>query len=193
MTPSHLRKETIMSRPEVREDIVVTVDDRPTINHSPTYDEAAPEVIDGADTAEADHDQPTARSGDPRVLLAARFLAAGAMLVSAVIHGRLAFVQDTGGGGLLSQSHLFAAQAALSVVLAIALLTKDNRAWLVAVVLSVAGLGAILSSVYFPVPSLGPLPAINEPTWLLSKAICALTELTVISLWMIRQIAPPER
>jgi hypothetical protein len=192
VTPSHLSKETIMSRPEVREDIVLTVDDRPTVQHSPTYDEAAPEVIDGDDAVETEDAHRSARSGDPRVLMAARFFAAGAMLVSAVIHGRLAFVQDTAGGGLLSQSHLFAAQAALSVVLAIALVTKDNRAWLVAVVLSVAGLGAILSSVYFPVPSLGPLPAINEPTWLLSKAICALTELTVIALWLIRQIAPPQ-
>jgi hypothetical protein len=188
VTPSHLRKETTMS-PKLREDTVLTVDDRPTIGDRPTIDDAAtsddaaPEVVEGGGSP--------ARSGDPRALLAARLLAAGAMLVSAAIHGRLAFVQDTSGGGLLSQSHLFAAQAALSIVLAGALLTKDNRAWLIAVVLSVAGLAAILSSVYFPLPSVGPLPAINEPTWLLSKAICALTELSVVALWLIRQIAPP--
>ena len=64
--------------------------------------------------------------------------------------------------------------------------------WLVAVVLSVGGLVAILASVYFPVPSVGPLPALNEPVWLVNKAICALAELTVISLWLIRQIAPPK-
>jgi hypothetical protein len=32
--------------------------------------------------------------------------------------------------------------------------------------------------------------AIDEPTWLLTKAVCALAELTVIALWAIRRIAP---
>jgi hypothetical protein len=174
-----------MSRPELREDTVLTVDDRPVVDHTTTSsDDSAPELVEDAGTP--------VRGGDRRALLAARLLASAAMLVSAFIHGRLAFTQDSSGGALLSQSHLFAAQAALSVVVAGALLTKDNRAWLVAVVLSVAGLGAILASVYFPLPSVGPLPAINEPTWLLSKAICATTELSVIVLWLIRQIAPPQ-
>jgi hypothetical protein len=191
VTPSHLRKETTMSRPEVREDTVLTVDDRPIVDDTTTsYDDSAPQIVEGTELGE-DADIPV-RGGDRRALLAARLLASAAMLVSALIHGRLAFTQDSSGGALFSQSHLFAAQAALSVVLAGALLTKDSRAWLVAVVLSVAGLGAILSSVYFPLPSVGPLPAINEPTWLLSKAICATTELSVIVLWLIRQIAPPQ-
>lgn len=178
-----------MSLSEAHQD-TVTVDGRPTISGGPTIhdsatrDDTAPEVVEG--------DHRPVRGGDPRALLASRLLASAAMLVSAVIHGRLAFTQDSVSGGLLSQSHLFAAQAALSVVLAGALLTKNNRAWLVAVVLSVAGLGAILSSVYFPLPAVGPLPAIDEPTWLLSKAICALTELSVVALFFIRAIAPPQ-
>jgi len=57
-------------------------------------------------------------------------------------------------------------------------------------VFSAAGLIAILASVYFPITAVGPFPAINEPTWLLTKAISALAELTVITLWAIRQIAP---
>jgi hypothetical protein len=131
------------------------------------------------------------RGGDPRALLVARLLAAAALLVTAVIHGKLA--ADLGlSGPLFGRGHLFAAQAALSAVLAVAMLTRDNRVWLVALVLSVAGLGAILASVYFPVPAIGPFPAINEPVWLLNKAVCAFAELAVISLWLVRQIAPPK-
>jgi hypothetical protein len=71
------------------------------------------------------------------------------------------------------------------------LFSRNSRVWLFAVVLSGAGLLGILASVYFPVASVGPFPAIDEPTWLLTKAVCALAELTVIVLWAIRQIAPP--
>ena len=39
-------------------------------------------------------------------------------------------------------------------------------------------------------PAVGPLPTIDEPVWLLSKGICALAEVTVISLWLVRAIAP---
>jgi hypothetical protein len=178
VTHKDLHKESTMSLNQVREDRPIVIPDEP-----------AADLVD--ENTAADNEQPEP-IGDPRALLVARLLAAGALLVSAVIHGRLAIVTDSAGGALLSQSHLFAAQAALSVVIAGALLTKDSRAWLVAVVLSVAGLGAILSSVYFPLPSVGPLPAIDEPSWLLTKATVAFAELSVIVLWVIRSIAPPK-
>ena len=93
---------------------------------------------------------------------------------------------------MFGRGHLFAAQAVLSAALAVGMLTRNNRVWLVALVLSVAGLTAILASVYLPIPAIGPFPAINEPVWLLNKAICALAEASVITLWIIRQIAPPK-
>lgn len=136
---------------------------------------------------------PRARGGDPLALLAARVLAAAALAVSAYIHGKLAIEFGTG-GPLLAQEHLFAVQAVLSVVVAVAMLTRDNRrVWHLAVVLSVGGLGAILASVYFPIPAFGPLPAIDEPVWFLSKVVCAFSEAAVIMLWLVRQIAPPQR
>jgi len=179
MTYKDLRKESTMSRNPVREDRPIVIQDGPAAD---LLDENTAADIEQVETI-----------GDPRALLVARLLAASALLVSAVIHARLAIVHDGPGGALLSQSHLFAAQAALSVVIAGALLTRDSRAWLVAVVLSVAGLGAILSSVYFPLPSVGPLPAIDEPSWLLTKATVAFAELSVIVLWVIRSIAPPKQ
>ena len=131
--------------------------------------------------------------GDPRALLATRVLAAIALLVAAGVHARLAGQAGQAGlaGPLLGRSHLFLLYAVLSAVLAAALLVwGGDRSWLVAVVLSTAGLVAILSSVYAPLPAVGPLPTIDEPVWLLSKGICALAEVTVISLWLVRAIAP---
>ena len=134
--------------------------------------------------AEFDH-----LSGDPRSLLAVRLLAAAALLVTALIHARLAFQLGLGGAPL-GRGQLFFIQAVFSAAIATAIFTNNNRAWLLAVVFSAAGLIAILASVYFPITAVGPFPAIDEPTWLLTKAICALAELTVIALWAIRRIAP---
>jgi hypothetical protein len=112
-------------------------------------------------------------AGDPRALLASRLLAAAAL-----------------GGMPLGTGQLFLLNAIASAVLAVGMFTRSTRVWLFAVVLSGAGLLGILASVYFPVASLGPFPAIDEPTWLLTKAACALAELTVIALWLVRRIAP---
>jgi hypothetical protein len=127
---------------------------------------------------------------ESRSLLAIRLLAAAALLVTGLIHARLAFQLGTD-GTVLGPGRLFFAQAVLSVILAFALLTRDSRVWLFAVVLSGAGLAGILVSIYFPLPSMGPFPAINDPTWLQTKAVSALADVTVIALWLIRQIAPP--
>lgn len=135
--------------------------------------------------AESEH-----RAGESRSLLAIRLLAAAALLVTGLIHAGLAFQLGTD-GSVLGPGRLFFAQAVVSANLAIAMLTRDSRVWLFAVVLAGAGLLGILASVYFPLPSLGPFPAINEPTWLLTKAVSALADVTVIALWLIRQIAPP--
>ena len=131
------------------------------------------------------------RAGDPRALLIARLLAAAALMLSAFIHGKLAL--DLGiGGPLVGQGQLFAAQAALSSGLAVTMLSHDNRVWLAAVVLSVVGLGLLLASVYFPIPAVGPFPEINEPVWLMTMTVAAFAQAAVPTLWLIRQIAPPD-
>ena len=108
-------------------------------------------------------------TGDPRALLALRLLAAAALLVTALIHARLAFQLGLGGAPL-GRGQLFFIQAVFSAVIATAMFTRNNRVWLLAVVFSAAGLIAILASVYFPIAAVGPFPAIDEPTWLLTKA-----------------------
>lgn len=127
--------------------------------------------------------------GDPRVLFAARVLAASALLVTAIIHARLAFQLGVGGSPI-ELGQLFFVNAVASLIVAMAMFSRSSRVWLFAVVLSGAGLLGILASIYFPIASVGPLPAIDEPSWLLTKAICAMAEVTVIALWAIRRIAP---
>lgn len=178
--------------------------EHPTVTVSPDRTQAAPTVhhdteqqtvvatpVGRPELSSPQATLPRERTGNETALLVVRLLAAAALLVSAIIHAKVAL--DAGlGGSLFGEGQLFAAQALLSAVLAVALLTRDSRVWLAAVVLSVAGLAAILSSVYFPVPAVGPFPAIDEPVWLLNKAVCAVAEASVITLWLIRQIAPPK-
>lgn len=130
-------------------------------------------------------------AGSRRALLALRLLAAVALMVSALIHARLSL--DVGmDGPMLTLGHLFAINAVLNALVAVALLLRSNRAWLMAVVLSVSGMVAIVASVYFPLPAVGPFPGVDEPAWLLSKALAAFVEMSVITLWLVRRIAPEE-
>jgi hypothetical protein len=169
-----------MTAPELRKEPAVTI----AVAHVPTL------VTEATETTHATEAAAPAREGETRALLAVRLLASLALFVAAVVHARLALHAGFG-GPLFARGHLFALHAVLSAVLAFALLARGDRVWLVAVVLSLAGLGAILASVYAPVPAVGPLPSIDEPAWLVSKAVVAFSEITVIALWLIRQIAPP--
>jgi hypothetical protein len=195
MTAQLVAKETAMTAHDLHEETAVTVSpDRieaaPTVHHD-LEETAASTSAQEREPSTNEAALPGRDGGDPRALLVARLLAAAALMVTAVIHAKLA--ADLGlGGPLFGRGHLFGAQAVLTAVLAVAMLTRDNRIWLVALVLSVAGLGAILASVYFPVPAIGPFPAINEPVWLLNKAVCAFAEASVIILWLVRQISPPK-
>ena len=161
-----------------------------TVHHDP-LESAATASAQVAAPSSAQVAAAPRRAGDPRALLIARLLAAAALMLSAFIHGKLAL--DLGiGGPLVGQGQLFAAQAALSSGLAVTMLSHDNRVWLAAVVLSGAGLLGIIASVYFPIPALGPFPEINEPQWLMTMTVAAFTQAAVPTLWLIRQIAPPD-
>jgi hypothetical protein len=151
-----------------------------------------PEGVPAAamDPAEEFAGPDTPDGGDPRALVAARLLAAVALLATAGIQLWTAVGLGLG-GPLLAQSHLLVLAAVPSAAVGLLLLGRDGRLWLVAVALSLLSLVAILLSVYLPVPGAGPFPGLDEPEWLLSKAICALADLTVVLLWLIRQIAPP--
>jgi hypothetical protein len=193
MTTQPIGREKPMAVYDVRREPGVTVtSDRteaPLTVHHDTKGPAATTAVADREPSTTQDTEPVRLAGDPRALLAARLLASAALLVTAFIHARLAF--QLGVGGMpIGQGQLFFLQAVVSLILALAMFSRDSRVWLFALVLSVAGLVGILSSVYFPVPSLGPLPAIDEPVWLMTKAVSAFAEVTVIALWGIRQIAP---
>ena len=193
MITQRIGREKAMIASDVDKEPGVTVSpDREEPALSVHHDDKEPAASTSVQEGVPSTSQPTGSehlAGDPRALLAARLLAAAALLVTALIHARMAF--QLGVGESLGRGQLFLVQAVVSAIIAMAMFTRDSRVWLFAVVLSGSGLLGILASVYFPIPSVGPFPAIDEPTWLLTKGIVALAELTVIALWVIRQIAPP--
>jgi ABC-type Fe3+-siderophore transport system permease subunit len=130
-------------------------------------------------------------AGDPTTLFAIRLLAAGALVVAAYLHVSLALQQ-----GLMdkpiSLAQLFMVQAAMmTAVAALLLFRPGNRIWQVAVLLALGSAAALLASVYFPLPAVGPFPAIDEPVWYSEKVLSLVAELAVPVLWLIRRIAPP--
>lgn len=130
-------------------------------------------------------------AGDPRALLAARVLASVALLAAAGLHVRGALTLGLGGPPL-AQSHLLLLAAVPAALVGLLLLARDSRWWPVAVLLAGLDLAAILASVYLPLPAVGPFPGLEEPVWLLTKAVSAMADLTVVVLWGIRRVAPPE-
>lgn len=143
------------------------------------------------DDVEPDDLTPPPAAGDPRALLAARVLAAVALLAAAGLHVRGALTLGLG-GPLLAQSHLLLLAAVPAALVGLLLLARDSRWWPVAVLLAALDLAAILASVYLPLPAVGPFPGLEEPVWLLTKAVSAMADLTVVVLWGIRRVAPPE-
>ncbi len=148
---------------------------------------ASADTVDVTDLA----DPEDVAGGDPRALTAARLVAAAALLLAAGLHLRGALTQGLA-GGLLAQSHLVLMVALPAAVIGLLLLGRDSRVWLVAVTVAGLDLAAILASVYLPLPAVGPFPGLDEPVWLLTKAASALADLTVVVLWLIRQVAPPQ-
>jgi len=193
MTTQRTGKDETMIVSDVRKEPRVNVSpegEQPTLSvHDDAKGPAAGTSVQEGEPSTSPATESEHYAGDPRALLAVRLLAAAALLVTALIHARLAFQLGLGGAPL-GRGQLFFIQAVFSAVIAMAMFTRDSRVWLFAVTLSGAGLLGILASVYFPITAVGPFPAIDEPTWLLTKAISALAELTVIALWAIRQIAP---
>lgn len=142
--------------------------------------------IDTLPTEPAEH----TTAGDPRAVTATRVVAALALLTSAALHVRGALT--LGLGSPTAHGTLVLMVAVPAALVGLLLLGRDGRLWRAAVTLAAVDLAAILASVYLPLSAVGPLPALAEPVWLLTKAASALADLTVILAWLIRQVAPPQ-
>ncbi|MGZ4639809.1 MAG: hypothetical protein ACXV2J_12220, partial [Actinomycetes bacterium] len=79
---------------------------------------------------------------------------------------------------VLSQATLFRIQAALAVVVAIAVLVRPRRAiWAAAAALLASAFAAVVLYTYVDLGRLGPVPDMYEPTWALpGKLVSAWAE-----------------
>jgi hypothetical protein len=105
-------------------------------------------------------------------------LTAAALAVDAYVHFSDAGSYEAVTSSVVSEATLFRAQAAAAVVIAAVLLVRPRPvAWVLAVLVAGAALGAVLLYTYVDVGALGPLPNLYEPTWQLpGKAASAVAE-----------------
>lgn len=104
-----------------------------------------------------------------------RMSVAAALLVSAVVHLRLADDYALAfpgglGGGTMFRLEAVAALAALAVVL----WWGEVRGYLPALVVLVAAFAAVVLYRYLPIPALGPVPSMYEPVWYAEKTVSAV-------------------
>jgi hypothetical protein len=105
-------------------------------------------------------------------------LTAAALGVDAYVHFSDASSYQAVMSSVVSEATLFRAQAAAAVVVAVVLLVRPRlAAWVLAVLVAGAALGAVLLYTYVDVGPLGPIPNLYEPTWQLpGKAASAVAE-----------------
>ena len=109
--------------------------------------------------------------------LALRVLVASMLAVDAVVHIRLAPGYQLAAPGGIGQGNLFYLESAAAIGVALYVLARgSSRAYLAALVVSVAGLAAVVLYRYVDIPAFGPIPAMYEPVWFPQKALSALAQ-----------------
>jgi MFS superfamily sulfate permease-like transporter len=100
-----------------------------------------------------------------------------ALAIDAYVHLHLASSYASVRSGVVSEGDLFRIEAALAIVVGAALLVRPR--WytaLLALVVSVGGVGAVLLYTYVDVRAVGPLPNMYEPVWFPEKTWSAWGE-----------------
>lgn len=125
-----------------------------------------------SDSGESSTGRSSSNGNDARSL-ASRGVAALALLVSAYIHIDLASGPPVA-DGQVTLAGLFIAQAIAATLAALWVGARGSiLAWLLTGGIGLASLTALVVSVYVLVPSIGPLPAMYEPSWYAEKLIAA--------------------
>ena len=128
----------------------------------------------------APRERPARRGAGNAWRLALRLLAAAGLAVDAVVHWHLAAQFDpvVGSGSLhVSEGQLFRLEAATALAAAIVvLLVRHWAAALLALLVAVAGVGAVLLYNYVDVGAFGPVPDMYDPTWYLEKTLSLVGE-----------------
>ena len=103
---------------------------------------------------------------------------AALLAIDAYVHFDDAHLYDGGTGAAITEGSLFRVQAAVAVVLAVALLVRPHwLVWAVTVLVAGSAAGAVYLYTNVDVGGLGPLPNMYEPTWALpGKRLSAVAE-----------------
>jgi hypothetical protein len=119
--------------------------------------------------------------GTSALRLGVRLLTAAGLVVDAVVHLQLASGYQQAAPGGIGEGTLFRIEAAVAVVVALAVLIRPGRAvYGAAFVVAASALGAVLLYRYVDVPALGPIPSMYEPGWFAKKTATAAAEATAV-------------
>jgi hypothetical protein len=122
-----------------------------------------------------------------RPTLALALLTAIGLGYDAKVHLHLASGYDAV-GTTITQGALFRVEAALAVLVAVAVLLSDSRlVWAAAGLTGLAGVTAVVLDRYVDVGALGPIPNMYEPAWFPEKMHSAYAEGAVAVLWLVRE------
>lgn len=125
------------------------------------------------------------RRSRPALILAV--LAAIGLAYDAKVHLQLADRYDAV-GSTITQGQLFRVEAAVAILVAVALFVSDRRTvWAAAGLTGLAGVGAVLLYRYVDVGAIGPVPNMYEPVWFAEKTRSAYAEGAVALIWLLRE------
>lgn len=122
-----------------------------------------------------------------RSSLVLALLAAAGLAYDAYVHLHLAKNYD-GIGTTITQGGLFRFEAALAVVVGVAVLLSDHRlVWLGVGMTGLGGVAAVVLYRYVDVGAIGPIPNMHEPVWYGDKTRSAWAEGGVAVVWLVRE------
>jgi hypothetical protein len=122
-----------------------------------------------------------------RASLVLAVLAAAGLAYDAYVHLHLADSYDPV-GDTITQGGLFRLEAALAIVVALAVLASDHRlVWLAVGMVGFGGVAAVVLYRYVDVGAIGPIPNMHEPIWYGEKTRSAWAEAGVGVVWLVRE------
>jgi hypothetical protein len=114
-------------------------------------------------------------------------LAAAGLAYDAYVHLDLASVYD-GNGDTITQGALFRVEAAMAILVGLAVLVSDHRlVWLAAGLTGIGGVALVCLYRYVDVGAIGPLPNMHEAVWYGEKTRSAIAEAGVGVMWLARE------
>lgn len=106
-----------------------------------------------------------------------RVLVAGALVLDAVVHLRLAANYQLAAPGGIGQGNLFRIEAVIALAVALYVIVRGSKlAYAASFLVLVSALVAVVLYRYVDVPAIGPIPSMYEPIWFFQKTLSAVAE-----------------